>query len=246
VWKVGVAASLLAEIAISRSAWAGPPFITDDPEPVALHHWEFYIAGQYSHDRDGNSAAVPQFELNYGAFPNTQLHLVAPLAYSDPKDGDSHYGYGDTELGVKYRFVEESDRVPQIGAFPLIELPTGDHDKDLGNGKAQVFLPIWLQKSWGKWTSYGGGGWWYNPGDGNRNFWRFGCELQREVIDEKLVLGGELVYQTADTKDGDDSLGFNLGGIWNVDEHKHILFSAGRDFDGPNLFRCYVGLQFTF
>ncbi len=24
---------------------AGPPFLTDDPEPVEYKHWEFYIAG---------------------------------------------------------------------------------------------------------------------------------------------------------------------------------------------------------
>jgi hypothetical protein len=27
-------------------ASAGPPYTTDDPEPVELHHWEVYLASQ--------------------------------------------------------------------------------------------------------------------------------------------------------------------------------------------------------
>ncbi len=27
---------------LSRPALAGPPFVTDDPEPVELGHWEVY------------------------------------------------------------------------------------------------------------------------------------------------------------------------------------------------------------
>ena len=25
-------------------AWGGPPFVTDDPEPVEYRHWEFYFS----------------------------------------------------------------------------------------------------------------------------------------------------------------------------------------------------------
>jgi hypothetical protein len=32
----------------------------------------------------------------------------------------------------------------------------------------------------------------------------------------------------------------------NLTENHHILVSAGRDFDGPNLFTAYLGYQYTF
>ncbi|MBU6296994.1 MAG: hypothetical protein KGJ79_03460 [Alphaproteobacteria bacterium] len=41
-------------------AFAGPPFITDDPEPVDLHHWEVYAfsaATQVKGDFGGTLAA---------------------------------------------------------------------------------------------------------------------------------------------------------------------------------------------
>src|SRR5206468_592860 len=113
-------------------------------------HFELYVAGSAIHSHDGESATGPSVEFNYGAFPNTQLHVIAPFVYDHPLGEDVHYGYGDTELGVKYRFIQETDKVPQIGVFPLLELPTGNHRQGLGNGKAQVFLPVWAQKSWGE------------------------------------------------------------------------------------------------
>lgn len=237
----------LTALAISRTARAGPPFVTDDPEPVELGHWEFYVASQFRHEHAGNNWGLPSFEVNYGAAPDLQLHLIAPFALDAPTDASSHYGYGDTELGAKFRFVKETDTRPQVGVFPLVELPTGDEDRGLGSGKTQLFLPIWVQKSWDDkaWTTYGGGGWHSNPGAGNRDFWQFGWELQRNISDT-LSVGGELYYFTKDTDDGKDSIGFNLGAIINLTENHHILFSAGRDFDGPNLFSAYVAYQLTF
>jgi hypothetical protein len=226
-------------------ALAGPPFQTDDPEPVEYKHWEIYIASQFKHDKDGDSAALPQVEINYGIFPNTQFHLIVPLAYDNPSGEKAHYGLGDIEVGVKFRFIQESEWIPMVGTFPLVELPTGNQDEGLGNGKAQFFIPLWLQKSWGPWTSYGGGGYWINPGDGNKNWWFFGWEVQRE-ISKALTLGGELIYKTADTDDGDNSFGFNVGAIINLTENHHILLSAGSGFSGPTRFQCYIGYQFTF
>ena len=125
---------------VQSAAWAGPPFFTDDPEPADYKHGEFYLASQYIHARDGKSATLPHIEFNYGLLPNMHLHLIAPLQYVKPEGGDSQYGYGDTELGIKFRFIQESDYIPMVGTFPLVLLPTGDSDKGLGNGQAQYFL----------------------------------------------------------------------------------------------------------
>jgi len=100
------------------SVWAGPRFVTDDPEPVEYRHGEFYIASQYAHDGDGVSMTAPQFECNLGALPEMQFHLIVPLAYHDPRGGSAQYGLGDTELGVKYRSIQDADRRPQVGTFP--------------------------------------------------------------------------------------------------------------------------------
>ena len=163
-----VALALLAAVEVS----AGPPFVTDDPEPVDYRHWEVYLASEQIETADGWSGTAPHIEVNYGAVSNLQLHLIAPMAYVAPAQGPAHYGYGDTEVGAKYRFVQESERMPQVGVFPLLELPTGNPTLGLGTGHLQAYLPVWLQKSFGDWTIYGGGAYDINPGAGNRN-WEF-------------------------------------------------------------------------
>ena len=191
---------LLSLILFPGIAPAGPPFFTDDPEPVGYQHWEIYAASTYVRETNGSSGTCPHSEINYGLLPNVQAHLIIPVAYSHPKEEPSHYGYGDTELGFKYRFLQETDHLPQIGVFPIIEISTGDEKKGLGNGKAQTFIPIWFQKSRGSWTTYGGGGYWVNPGEGNRDWVFTGWELQRE-FSKNLTLGAEIFHRTADKDD---------------------------------------------
>ncbi len=153
--------------------FAGPPFVTDDPETVAYQHGEVYLASQHIETADGWAGTAPHVEVNYGVVPNVQLHLIAPLVYNAPTAGSAHYGYGDTELGVKFRFVQESEYLPQVGVFPLLEVPTGNEGVGLGAGHVLAFFPLWIQKSWGKedskWTMYGGGGYGINSGVGNEN-----------------------------------------------------------------------------
>jgi hypothetical protein len=235
----------LSSISGPMTAWAGPPFFTDDPEPAEHRHGEFYLASQYAHSRDGKSAVLPFIDFNYGLLPDTHLHIIAPLQYVKPDGGTAQYGFGDLELGIKYRFVRESEWVPMVGTFPLVLLPSGDKDKGLGAGEVQTFLPLWLQKSWGPWTTYGGGGYWVNPGEGNKNWWFFGWQVQREIT-KMFTIGAEVFHRTISREGGEPGTGFQVGGYINLTENHHILFAAGRDFDGPNFLTAYLGYQFTF
>ena len=227
------------------SVWAGPPFVTDDPEPVEYRHGEFYIASQYAHHRDGLSMTAPHFECNLGLLSETQLHVIVPFAYQDPRAGSPQYGLGDTELGVKYRFIQEADWTPQAGVFPLLELPTGDSKRGLGESRIRVFLPFWLQKSWGPWKTYGGAGYWLHPGPGNENYWFLGWLLQCEIF-KGLTVGAEVFHETISGKGGTAHTGFNVGTIVDLSEDHHFLFSAGRDFHGDDLLSFYVAYLSTF
>jgi hypothetical protein len=254
------ALSLAAALVAATPASAGPPFLTDDPEPVAEGHWELYafsIGGLAHHAGAGFPAA---FEANYGALPNLQLHAQTPLAFSTVSGAAPQYGYGDTEFGAKFRFVTpgEGDWRPQLAVYPLLLLPTGDAARGLGTGRTHAFLPLWLKKDWGNWTTYGGGGWWLNPGPGNKDYWFAGWLLERRVSDT-LALAGEIFHQTAFATGGvgspgfplgsRDMTGFNLGGVYDLSQHYHLLFSAGRGIQNAettDTFTWYLGLQATF
>jgi len=239
----GVAALIL--VSFSPRAIAGPPFFTDDPVPVELKHWEIYFASEYIRTADNRSGTAPFIDANYGAYSNLHVHVGLPAAFNRPAGGPTTYGYGDTELGVKFRFIQETDFCPQMAIYPTAEVPTGDSDRGLGNGKTQAYLPVWLQKSWGPWTTFGGGGYWFNPGEGHKNWVYAGWVLQRD-LSKTLTLGAELYHRTPDVVGGDSGTGFMGGGQVNFGEHYHLLLAMGKDFSGPDLFTQYLALQWTF
>ena len=227
------------------AALAGPPFTTDDPEPVKYRHWEFYVASQNTKSADGWSGTAPHFEVNYGAVTNLQLHLIVPLAYGAPAHGPRQYGYGDTEVGAKYRFIQETDVSPQVGFFPMLEIPTGSANLGLGSGHVQAFLPVWLQKEFGSWTVYGGGGYGINPGAGNRN-WGYGGLVAQCQVSKSVLLGAEVYHRTAMEIGAQADTAFNLGAVIDFSHRHHLLFSAGRSISGPTEFQAYIAYQFTF
>lgn len=226
---------------------AGPPFMTDDPEPADYKHHEFYIAAQQVRTADGRSGTMPHLEYNYGVAPDVHLHIIAPYVFNRPEGGLSQRGYGDTELGIKYRFVRETETRPMVGAFPILLLPSGNESRGLGNGHAQLLLPLWVQKRWGKWQSYGGGGYWIDNAPGAKNHWFYGWQVQKDLT-EHLTLGGELFHSTEAVAGEGSSTGFNLGGYYSFDEHNHLLFSAGEGLTNAratNRFSSYAAYQWT-
>jgi hypothetical protein len=242
MYKSIVRISLLIVLLQSKN-WAGPPFDTDDPEPVDYLHWEFYISSIMEFQHNESNLTLPHIEINYGVIPNVQIHVLAPMEYIHSGNG-TKYGYSNTELGIKYRFVNESENLPQIGTFPLVEIPTGSKNEDLSDGQYQFYLPLWLQKSWGKLTSYCGAGYWFNPGHGNRNWLFTGWEVQYD-FSEIITLGGEVYYHTPDTQNSKSAAGFNLGGFINPDESNHILFSVGSTYGSGKTITGYLGYQIT-
>jgi hypothetical protein len=62
-------ACALATVVAGGPAFAGPPFITDDPEPVDLDHWEVYAFSAGANGRGDTTGLGPSMEVNYGAAP---------------------------------------------------------------------------------------------------------------------------------------------------------------------------------
>ncbi len=232
-------------------AFAGPPFQTDDPDPVAFRHFEMY-AFELSDGTatDGTTLEIPSYEVNYGVVPNVQLHLVVPLEAAFPPDrGAVHYGFGDTEIGAKIRFARETKKLPEAGIFPFIELPSGNADNGLGVGKTWYRIPLWLQKSWGpadrQWTSYGGGGAAIVPQNGFRNYPFAGWLVQRQ-LNKKITLGAELFGHGPITSDATrSSTMLDAGGIYEFKEGFDLLFAAGKSVYGQPETYTYFSLYWT-
>jgi len=180
---------------------AGPPFFTDDPQPVDFSHYETYLFATGDRSDGATTKNGPAIEFNAGVLKNVQFHVVAPYTAVTGNGIPTASGYGDTEVGVKFRFVQETASRPQIGIFPMAELASGNAAKGLGNGRTWYRLPVWIQKSWGPWTTYGGGGVALNGAPGMQNYGFGGWLIQRD-LSPKLTLGGELFTQGASAAGG--------------------------------------------
>lgn len=207
---------------LTSPALAGPPFVLDDPQPTDNGHWEIYAFANGASAGSG-SGGEAGFDINSGAAPDLQLTAVLPVGYSQVAGGPLTAGLGNVELAVKYRFLHQEDAGIDMAVFPRLFLPAGP-----GVGGAQhvsFFLPIWLQKDWGKWALFGGGGCEIDNGGGSKDFCIAGGVLTREIA-PNLRLGVEVYRQTADTRGGriDTSLGF--GATYDLSENYHLLAYA--------------------
>lgn len=247
----------LVVAALSAPAFAGPPFQTDDPEPVDLGHYEFYVFSGVDATRVEKDPAGPAFEFNWGALPNTQLHAIVGFGGIFPSNnpiyfpagvGPSAYGLVDTELGVKYRFMSQTDDRPEIGVFPMIELPTGSYSRGLGVGKTWYKLPIWIQKEWDPWTTYGGAGYEIVHQVDYKSFEYGGWLLQRD-LGEKWTLGGEFWYHGAEgtaTAQTQPATMFDFGGYYYFRKPAfQLLFCLGHTVVGQSETYAYLGLYWT-
>ncbi|HEU0218201.1 MAG TPA: hypothetical protein VFQ90_16200 [Stellaceae bacterium] len=239
-----------ATLLMAVPAEAGPPFRTDDPEPVELGHWEIFEFSTATHAAGDTNGILSGIDANYGAAPELQLHTTLPIAFDKPADHGMAAGFGDVEFGAKYRFLPEDEDGwrPQAAIYPAVDFPTGDAAHALGTGHTHTFLPVWLEKHLGHWVSFAGVGYWINPGAGNRNYWYLGWALQHQITDS-LALGGELFHQTPNAVGVKDQTGFNLGATYDLSEHYHLLVSAGQGVQNrssTNAWSYYVSLQLTF
>ena len=123
---------LILMLAVSKLWAQGPPYQTDDPVPVDLHHYEFYIFGAVDGTPVEIDSTGPAFEFNWGAIPRVQLHAILPFGgvlpsnnpvYLPAGTGPSAFGLTDMELGAKIAFIKETKHIPQIGTFTMFEMP---------------------------------------------------------------------------------------------------------------------------
>ncbi len=227
---------------LSASLFAGPPYLTDDPEPVERGHWETYLFMQGVVSHGARLGLLPAFEANYGPFANAQIQFQVPIAYEQGLDGRREHGLGDLQTGFKYRFIQEGDSVPQMAIYPQVQAPTGRAAAGLGSGHWRLYIPLLFQKSIGPWTTYGGPGWWRNPGEGKRNYLTFGWQVQRN-FGEDFSLGAEVFHQGADATGGTGSATFNVGFLRALGPHFSVLGTIGRVFHGETGHQVYVGVR---
>jgi hypothetical protein len=236
---------VLLSLAFGAAAYAGPPFVTDDPQPTDLGHFEIYAFAQGGEARDG-VAQTYGIDFNYGALPDLQLTAVLPLEFDVPKSGPNVAGLGGIELAAKYKFLHQEDSGWDVALFPRVFLPSGS--ALVGERHVSFLLPIWAEKDWDKWSTFGGGGCVINRGGASQDYCLMGWALTRHVL-TNLTIGAEIVHQGPDTKGGRTFTGAGAGLIYDLSDNIHLLAYAGPGLQNPaSTARTswYTSVLFTF
>jgi hypothetical protein len=229
-------------IFVSSPIFAGPPFISDDPENLEAHHVEIDLYTNYSINGKDSTIDLPGIEIDYGITSDLELDWAGfyTFAYSDNIDTQNASAIGDMQIESKYSFVHETHDVPQIAFAPIYTVPSGNAKRNLGNGRSTLLLPLWAQKTIASWTIYGGGGYLLNSASDEKNYLLGGVVAEHNINDNWTV--GSEIYST-----GSQSISFkastllNLGCIYHISKTLNMNASAGHSFIGERQVVVYVG-----
>ncbi len=229
---------------VAQPAFAGPPYVSDDPEPTDYKHFEIYTFNSGTNTRVGTDGETG-VDINYGAAPDLQLTATLPLGFSFPNASSGQFGLSNVELAAKYRFLHQATFGWDVAVFPRIFLPSAS--TAVGDREASVLLPIWAQRDLGNgWTTFGGGGCQLYAERSLDNCVT-GWVLTRQVL-SNLQVGAELFHQSA-TSLMPASTSVGMGVIYDVNKTFHLLGYVRTGIQNQNetdRVSWYTALLFTF
>lgn len=228
---------------------AAQPMISDDAGTAKKNEFDFYLFSTLYKTPLTTWWIAPGLEVDYGVTSALELHLSIPYLTISSKDITRARGLSDIEVGLKLRFLEEQAYLPGIAFAPVVELPTGNVNRNLGNGRAWYEFPIWFAKNWPKFEVYGGGGYIYNGEPGIKNAYFLGGVFQYNYNDN-LQISFEIYSQSAlsnnfgNVQDEGYYTFFNSGISYTFYPHLALQFAIGHSFLGVPQWYNYVGLYY--
>jgi hypothetical protein len=243
IWLRMGAALVMA--AIANQVQAGPPYVSDDPEPTDYKHFEIYTFTNGATTRDG-TAGASGIDFNYGAAPDLQLTATVPAGFDRPVGGGTNIGLSNIELAAKYRFLHQDGFGLDVSVFPRIFLPSGS--SIIGDNHASLLLPVWVQKDWnGGWSAFGGGGCTVTERRAV-DFCQTGAVLTYQLL-PKLQIGAEIFHQTPDSSGMPSTTSAGIGCRFDLNDNYHLLGYVRRGIenaDATDKYSWYASVLFTF
>jgi hypothetical protein len=232
-------------VLLAQPAVAGPPFVSDDPQPTDTGHFEIYTFDNGTNTRAGTSGEAG-IDFNYGAARDLQLTATIPEGYSQTAGSGTHIGLSNIELAAKYRFLHQDTFGLDVSVFPRVFLPSGSNV--IGDNHVSMLLPVWAQKDFGKqWSVFGGGGCTFNEIRA-ADFCQAGAVVTYQVL-PKLQIGGELFHQTADSQGTPASTSLGVGWRYDLTDNYHLLGYVRRGIENTqdtDRYAWYASVLFTF
>jgi len=246
-----LALSAIALFAVEARTHAVPPLITDDPGTAEHAQFELFTGFEYLSQYGAITRHMPAFELDYGVTDQLQLTLAMPCVSTQGVTG-----FGDVTLELKYNFLKDQKKLPDMSLTFEWTLPSASFKRGLGNGAADYFIHVPVQKQWGWLTAQADFGYTVvgEPSidgmhEARKNTWFIGFAQKYQIAKDTNLLS-EIYWETGDEPGKSNTFAASVG--FEREIVKDVTFQAvvGRSLregaaGGPDL-RAYVGLHWVF
>jgi len=239
---------LLPVFLFSTSAFAARPLTTDDTGTVERGKFQletgFDFARQENHDRE----LSPSMTLSYGLFERMDMGIGSGYLFVHPAEGNNENGFGDTEVKIKYRLMDEKDWLPSFAVSGKVKIPTASESKGLGSGKTDFGINLIFTKNLSKrWVFHINAEYTFIGEHGMNNEFNYSVAGQF-IISDKWALVGEIVgVNNFNGRRGDDPLSGLLGTYYLITDN--MVCDAGVEIGinkaAPD-FRLTTGLTLFF
>jgi hypothetical protein len=126
---------LAAGLNMIQHTFAGPALITDDPDTPGPDNWEIDIATTSEYAQREWNLETPLLDMNYGIGEHIELTYELPWVVLVPAGGGASSGLGNSLLGVKWRFLDQTNAGLDVSAYPQVEFNNPTSSRSARSGE---------------------------------------------------------------------------------------------------------------
>jgi hypothetical protein len=244
--RVGFAVAL--SLGATTASWGigSPPLITDDPGTPGKGHWEINVGYSMANRPGQRDTELPLLDFNYGFAEGWQIAYEVPYLTQHTEGEERLAGWGNSGLGVKWRFHDGGETGFSTSVSPRAEFNTpgtNSRDRGLVESGTTFVLPFEFEKAIGPVTLNLEAGHEFRT---DADSWIYGVAVSRDMA-PKLAAGIELAGTASSSLDR-SSLTLNVGLAFDVNEKNSFMVSVGRELhnhaEARASFVGYFGWQF--
>jgi hypothetical protein len=242
--RVALACALAAADALAQG---GPPMLTDDPDTPGDGHWEINAAYVDSAAPGSRLRSLPHVDVNYGLGDRLQLKYETGFVLREAATGGRRTGLDDGLIGVKWRFLDQSDAGASVSTYPQYQVVNSRSAvaRGLASDGPNLFLPIEASRTVGRGAVVGELG--YQFMHAERSYCVYGVLGALPVAEGFEALAEGRRFAPALTRGGHTLL--DIGFRARLSDRATAIGSIGKSVasgpDSPS-WTAYLGVQLVF
>ncbi len=200
-----------------------PPLQTEDTETPGAGNLEVNLGVQGASGGGEHRQALPLADINYGVGDSLQFSYSIPYMFVRQAGADAH-GVGDSSLGLKYRFYDNTQTGISVAIEPQVEFRTPGANRAVSEGSTATVIPVIMTREYANASITANAGVAVSAGQ-HRYFGSFALGMR---INDNVALLGEIAGNNLNASDEKRVL-LDLGVRRKISGSQSISAALGRD-----------------